>query len=265
MKDIEFIERLERDFRKCQIDPWLDDIELRHGKPWLDAIFEDGIPNCDAVLVYFTENSLASKVVKKELDAGVLAQLDDGSVALLPYVDQASLRDDLRADIRTLQVPEWNNENFAEILARCVAEIWRSFHERRIEQAIASEKVKRLEAEREVENLKDLLGEEDLRIFGRTFEEILSILENSQLLRSFLLVVDTVDQMETVIYPDEGEREEVERLISLGLLKRKGNTGRNSKHLAIDLTPEGRRFATENAFTRLAKGEPRTPSNASDE
>jgi len=63
--DIEFIERVNQDLHRCQISPWLDSEEIRHGKPWLDAIFEDGIPTCDAVLVYFTESSLQSKMVKK--------------------------------------------------------------------------------------------------------------------------------------------------------------------------------------------------------
>lgn len=54
--DKSFIELINNDLRKCQIDPWLDSEEIRHGKPWLDTIFEDGIPTCDSVLVYFTDN-----------------------------------------------------------------------------------------------------------------------------------------------------------------------------------------------------------------
>lgn len=69
--DIEFIERVYNDLRKCHINPWLDSEEIRHGKPWLDAIFKDGISTCDSVLVYFTAASLNSKVVKKEIDGRV--------------------------------------------------------------------------------------------------------------------------------------------------------------------------------------------------
>ena len=67
--DKPFIERLANDLRKCQIEPWLDSEEIRDGKPWLKVIFEDGMPTCDCVIVYLSENSLNSKMVQKEIDA----------------------------------------------------------------------------------------------------------------------------------------------------------------------------------------------------
>ena len=54
-KDERFIGKLHEDLRKCQIEPWLDTEEIRDGKSWLKVIFEDGIPTCDAVIVYFSE------------------------------------------------------------------------------------------------------------------------------------------------------------------------------------------------------------------
>jgi len=110
--DKAFIETLYEDLKGCQISPWLDTEEIRHGKPWLDAIFENGIPTCDSVLVYFSENSLQSAMVKKEIDAGILHQLEDSGVSFLPYVDNESVRTKLRADIRSLQVPIWNGDNY---------------------------------------------------------------------------------------------------------------------------------------------------------
>ncbi len=183
-KDSAFIERLERALRLCQIDPWLDTFEIRHGKPWLDAIFEDGIPTCDSVLVYFTPHSLGSPVVKKELDAGVVSQLADSSVALLPYVENAELRNEVRADIQALQVPEWNEGNFDAVLAQCVAEIWRSFHERRIGQAVAEEKVRRLEAER-------ALGEGESATFcGLSYSDLAHLLMERGLMLALTSVRD---------------------------------------------------------------------------
>lgn len=261
-KDIEFIERVKDSLRKCNIEPWLDDEEIRHGKPWLEAIFEDGIPNCDAVLVYFTESSLASRVVKKELDAGVVSKLEDEAIALLPYVNAESLRDRLRSDIKSLHVPEWNETNFGDVLARCAAEIWRSFHERKITQSIAQERVRRLEAERETESLKSLLGEEGALICGRTFVELLKIVEESHLLDAFLFVVSETEQLQKVIWPDTERREKIEKLISIELVKRIGDTGRNSRHLAIGLTPQGRNFATEYAIQGLSLNSGQTSLNS---
>ncbi len=159
--DIEFIQRLDNDLRHCQIDPWLDSEEIRHGQPWLDAIFEGGIPTCDAVLVYLTSASIPSPMVKKEIDAGIIKKLRDSHIAFLPYVADAKLRDSLRADIQALQTPEWNLENYTNMLPKVVAEIWHSFLDRVIISISNEERVKRLEAELELEKLKKS-GEEGI-------------------------------------------------------------------------------------------------------
>lgn len=160
--DIDFIGTVCDDLRKCQIEPWRDSEEIRHGKPWLDAIFEDGIPTCDSVLVYFTENSLKSKMVKKEIDAGILQQLNEGGVSFLPYVSEADIRQYLRSDIRSLQVPVWNIDNYSSLLPCVVAEIWRSFLERTISNAIKTERIRRLEAEIELEKLRKQSSEKSV-------------------------------------------------------------------------------------------------------
>jgi hypothetical protein len=153
-KDAEFIHRLCKDLRLCQIEPWLDSQEIRHGQPWLDAIFESGIPTCDAILIYLTENSIESPVVKKEIDASIIKKLKESHVAFLPYVSKEILRDQLRLDIQALQTLEWNKQNYAEMLPRVVAEIWHSYLDRVVLSVAKDEKVRRLEAELELEKLK---------------------------------------------------------------------------------------------------------------
>jgi len=175
--DIAFIDRLYNDLRKCQIEPWLDSEEIRHGKPWLDAIFEDGIPTCDSVLVYFTENSLNSAMVKKEIDSGILQQLKTNSISFLPYVNDAKIRQTLRSDIQALQVLVWNNDNYLILLPEVVAEVWRSFLERMISNAIKNERVRRLEAELELEKLKrsihnGVFSESENRDFGYIWKKL---------------------------------------------------------------------------------------------
>jgi len=153
-KDAEFIHRLCKDLRLCQIEPWLDSQEIRHGQPWLDAIFESGIPTCDAILIYLTENSIESPVVKKEIDASIIKKLNESHVAFLPYVSKEILRDQLRLDIQALQTLEWNKQNYAEMLPRVVAEIWHSYLDRVVLSVAKDEKVRRLEAELELERLR---------------------------------------------------------------------------------------------------------------
>ncbi|MBC8550456.1 MAG: toll/interleukin-1 receptor domain-containing protein [Candidatus Brocadiales bacterium] len=155
-KDIPFIDKLASDLRKCQIECWLDSEEIRAGKPWLKVIFEDGIPTCDVVIVYLTENSIQSKMVKKEIDASLIEQLSENGVSFIPYVNNAKLRDELRSDIRTLQCLEWNTNNYNEILPSVVAEIWHCYMERMINFAVTQEKNRRLELEIELRKQKDI-------------------------------------------------------------------------------------------------------------
>jgi len=153
-KDVYFIEKLENDLRKCQIDTWRDQNEIQDGQPWMDAIFEDGIPTCDAILAYFTENSLNSPMVAKEVDSAILRRLKDSKIAFLPYVGEELIRTKLRIDIQTLHCREWNEKNYSEILPSIVAQIWRSYLERSISNAISVERNARLEAELELEKLR---------------------------------------------------------------------------------------------------------------
>jgi hypothetical protein len=173
--DATFIDVLDGDLRNCHIEPWRDTLEIRHGEPWLDAIFESGIPTCDCVLVYLTEASLESPVVKKEIDAGILQKLKDKRIAFLPYVSTSAVRARLRADIQTLQSPEWNPDNYKALLPRVVAEIWRSYLDRTLASAISEEHTKRLEAELQLQQLK---GQED-DIFTRSEQKDFAFIHNT--------------------------------------------------------------------------------------
>ena len=129
-KDSVFIQRIENDLRNCQIEPWRDRKEIRDGKPWLDSIFEEGLPTCDVVIAYFTPNSLNSNMVAKEVDAAQIRLLADKGISFLPYVDCSETRDGLRLDLKTLHCRVWNPENYNEVLPTVVAEVWRSYLER---------------------------------------------------------------------------------------------------------------------------------------
>ena len=157
--DVAFIDRLFNDLRRCQIDPWLDTEEIRDGKPWLKVIFEDGIPTCDVILVFLTENSIASKMVAKEIDAAIIEQLTEKGISLIPYVSDASLRNQIRGDIRSLQCREWNLDNYDDVLPSVVAEIWRSYLERVVKLATLQETNRRLELEIELRKLQEQSGD----------------------------------------------------------------------------------------------------------
>lgn len=157
-KDEAFINKIYESLKECLIEPWMDTHNIRHGESWLDAIFESGIPTCDCVLIYLTETSIESPMVKKEINAGALSNLKDKHVGFLPYISDESLRCRLRRDIQGIQTPVWNNANYEKLLPRVVAEIWRYYFDRKINDAIKDEKVRRLELEAELNNFKNDSG-----------------------------------------------------------------------------------------------------------
>ncbi|MBN2024074.1 MAG: toll/interleukin-1 receptor domain-containing protein [Pirellulales bacterium] len=215
--DKEFIERAAMALKRFEIEPWLDSEEIRHGQPWLDAIFENGIPNCDCTLVYLTESSLQSAMVKKEIDASVLQKLKDKGVGFLPYVSTEQIREQLRSDIQAIQAPLWNLANFDVLLPRVVAEIWRSFSERTSLIVVKDERTAHLEAELELVNLKAALSgdifteaeEKDFRYIweklNRRDEIIIAVRKNEDTserhtfsvgVRSFIPLLATPGQLE---------------------------------------------------------------------
>jgi hypothetical protein len=161
-KDVDFIRRLDTDLRASQCEPWIDEVELRAGQPWLDQIFGSGIPSCEIVLCYYTPNSAESAVFMQELDARLIERLHNSRVTLLLYVSSSALRSRLRLDLQRLQVPEINDANYASEFPRLVAEVWRSYAETLVQVSIDAERVKRLEAELRV---RELEGEASTSIF----------------------------------------------------------------------------------------------------
>jgi hypothetical protein len=153
-KDKKFIERVASDLRRCNIEPWLYNYEIRGGKPWLKVIFSDGLPACDCILIYLTENSIDSKMVQKEIDAAIIQQLEDEGISLLPYVSNAALRPKLRNDLRALFCREWDSKNYVEILPEVIADIWHSYVERAVKYSSMKEKVEKQSIEKKYIELK---------------------------------------------------------------------------------------------------------------
>lgn len=154
-KDEKFINRLYKDLQRSKIDAWLDTEEIRDGKPWLKVIFEDGLPTCDVVIVYFTENSISSKMVSKEIDAALIENMNENSISFLPYVAEEGIRQKLRVDIRTLHCRIWNDENYFEMLTSVISEIWHCYLERNIDKAILKEKYEKEKLLNELLQLKE--------------------------------------------------------------------------------------------------------------
>jgi hypothetical protein len=189
--DKEFIEQLYAELRRCQIEPWLDTEEIRAGKPWLKVIFEEGIPTCDAVFVYYTENALGSPMVAKEVDTSLIQQMGDANINFIPYVESESVRRKLRPDIQSIQCPTLTKENYKEVFPQIVAEVWRTYHERSIPKYIAIEKSKRLELELK---LKEIEGKQSSRFFTDAEESEYAYI-TKKLSEPLLVIVESEQSM----------------------------------------------------------------------
>jgi hypothetical protein len=145
--DIEFINLIDADFRRCHIETWIDEIDIRHGDSWLQAIFEDGIAKNDFVFVLISPNSITSQMVATEIDAGIINQLQKRNVNFLPYITDATLRTRLRLDLQSIQMPELNHDNCNRQLPVVVSNIWERYLSRQVSEI---ERLKNLE----IENLR---------------------------------------------------------------------------------------------------------------
>jgi hypothetical protein len=88
---LDFAEKL----RAKGIDAWVDKWEILPGDSLMDKIFEEGIGKTQAFIVVLSNNSIESKWVKEELNAGMVKKIEKGS-RLIPVV----------IDITDEQVPE---------------------------------------------------------------------------------------------------------------------------------------------------------------
>ena len=94
-------------------------------------------------------------MVGKEIDAALVEQVAEKGIAFLPYVENIELRARLRSDIRSLHCRLWDEANYNAILPSVVAEVWHSYLEKTIENAVMQEKNRRLELQIEVNKLKE--------------------------------------------------------------------------------------------------------------
>jgi hypothetical protein len=157
-KDSSFIKRIENDLRCCQIDPWLDEYEIRHGKPWLEEIFSLGIPTCHSVFIYLSENSIESQIVKKEIDSALIRLLSEKHIGFLPYVSDDTIRAKIRLDLQTIQSPIFNDGNYVVVFPQFVSAIWQNFLEYQINNAVRDEKNIRLEMQLKIQELNQSLS-----------------------------------------------------------------------------------------------------------
>lgn len=221
-KDIEFINLVDADLRRSGIETWIDEFEIEAGKSFMSSIFEDGIASCDAFFIYFSPYSIDSQFVWKEIDAGLVHKLSDDSVSFLPFINDSSLRSNLRLDLQAIQIPVWNERDYSTSLGKCVSGVWRGFHNKRMKNAVSQERARRLQAEAE---LQEVLKVE--KYAGVSFEEMWGLLRSHHLSEVFSDITHLIStgcefhEIQKGLKVDSAKcREYMNSLVLLGLVKR---------------------------------------------
>lgn len=103
--DAEFVDRLATDLIRARKPVWVDRYELRAGDSLINRI-QDEITRAGAMLVVLSEASVNSEWCKKELSAGLVRELEEKRVVVIPVLIEDCtvpmfLRDKRYADFRT--------------------------------------------------------------------------------------------------------------------------------------------------------------------
>jgi hypothetical protein len=148
--DKEFIVRIANDLRSCGIDVWYDEWEIPPGESLRRKIFEDGITTCDVFFVYLTSNSINSLWVQKELDSAFLHEIELKDSFTLLYVDNSMVREKLSIDLKALNIPEFNYENYVIPFGKLISKAWSVFFKNQQKLMLKGKDFKILELENKV-------------------------------------------------------------------------------------------------------------------
>lgn len=176
-KDKIIIEKIANDLRKCGIDVWYDEWEIPVGESIRKKIFDDGIPNCDVFFIYLSKNSMDSYWVQKELDSAIFREADEKNNFLTLFVDKDDTRKDLSYDLKSVSIPEFNEDEYLIPFAKLVSKAWQSYSKKTIKDNL-------LKMQKENFELKQENLEFEKRLFNIEKRGLLDLDKVEKLLKS---------------------------------------------------------------------------------
>lgn len=87
----DFVEPLAVVLRERGVDAWLDKWELKPGDSLIQRIINEAVATTDVLVAVVSANSVGSKWVTQELDAGLIRRLQDGLRVIAVRLDQVEL------------------------------------------------------------------------------------------------------------------------------------------------------------------------------
>ena len=147
-KDKEIIEKIANDLRSCGIDVWYDEWEIPPGESIRKKIFEDGIVSCDMFFVYLTKNSIPSYWVQKELDGALIHEIETKNSFLVLFVDEDDSREHLSVDLKALNIPRLNNDDYLIPFGKLLSRTWNAYSKKQVKLKEKENKIQILELEK---------------------------------------------------------------------------------------------------------------------
>lgn len=90
-KDVEFVNKLSAELVKKRVPIWLDQWEMRPGDSLIDKI-QNAISESSFLLVILSKNSVESEWCKKELNSGLMRELEEKKVVVIPVlIDECNI------------------------------------------------------------------------------------------------------------------------------------------------------------------------------
>jgi hypothetical protein len=127
-KDSEIVHRIRRDLEKAGIDCWIDLSTIGTGDRLQDAIFGEGIPQCNVFFAYITENYLESKWCMKELRQA----LQSRRVKIVPFADSEQTMQKIPRQVRSeVRCGILDLERYVDSVAELCGKAWTSLQDTR--------------------------------------------------------------------------------------------------------------------------------------
>jgi len=127
-KDKGIVLKLRDDLIKAGIECWVDISRITAGDRLEDAIFGDGIPQCNLFLAYITQNYLESKWCRQELERA----LESRRVSVVPLADSEQSLAAIPQTLRdTVHCGVMNMDHYADFVLELTGKAWSSLQSTR--------------------------------------------------------------------------------------------------------------------------------------
>jgi hypothetical protein len=238
------IEPIVADLENCYINIWLDKRKIIPGDNLRKSIFRDGLDKADVVLIFFTEKSLKSSWVDKEIkhvlreeskkgnnfDLNKLISIFDSKET---YEKIAERYPELTDDLLHLMP-----ENYTQIqLGQLISAIWSKYLSLQggdvATQRKLLEKDKEIfQKEKEVQQLKQKVEELKSKSSSTLIESEFQIMLDSNKIDDFIAAKDS---LLTKNYIEAKDSKQYADAVSFGLLRPVGNT-------SVAITDQGKKY-----------------------